>query len=63
MKRRDLERQLTALGWEFLRHGSNHDIWMHRESNQRERIPRHRDVNEALARKILEKARRANDEN
>src|SRR4030095_15280888 len=27
VKRRDLERALRQLGWQFLRHGGKHDVW------------------------------------
>jgi mRNA interferase HicA len=61
MKKRDLERGLRALGWELLRHGGNHDIWIHQASGQTEKVPRHREVNERLAEKILRDAKRVND--
>jgi mRNA interferase HicA len=61
MKKRELEKQLRKLGWRFLRHGSNHDIWWNGKINEkgevRESIPRHREVEEDLARKILKRAR------
>jgi mRNA interferase HicA len=58
MKRRDLERRLTALGWRFFRHGGKHDVWVHGE--QIEAIPRHADINDRLAKAILERAARRN---
>ncbi len=48
MKKRDLERRLKVLGWYFLRHGSNHDIWTN--GNEQIEIPRHPEINEKLAR-------------
>ena len=42
------------LGWSFLRHGGNHDVWSDEE--RLEYIPRHAEINEFLARKILKKA-------
>jgi mRNA interferase HicA len=56
MKRRDLERQLTAHGWRFLRHGGNHDVWTNGE--REEAVPRHREINERLAQAILRRARK-----
>ena len=54
MKRKDLEKKLISLGWRFLRHGGNHDVWTNGEDS--EYIPRHREISEYLARKILRKA-------
>lgn len=54
MRRRDLERRLTALGWSFLRHGGRHDVWT--DGERLEYLPRHAEVNELLARRILAKA-------
>ncbi len=51
MKRRDLERQLTKYGWWFKRHGSKHDVWTNGDDD--ECIPRHNEINEILAIKIL----------
>jgi len=60
MKRKDLERKLKECGWEPLRHGSNHDIWTN--GKDQEPIPRHAEVNENLARKILRKAKLVREE-
>jgi mRNA interferase HicA len=54
MKKRDLEKQLTAYGWRFLRHGGKHDVWTNGE--QQEQIPRHTEIAEVLAKKILRTA-------
>jgi mRNA interferase HicA len=56
MKRRDLEKELQKLGWKLVRHGSRHDIWS--DGEQEEAMPRHNEINELLARKILRKARK-----
>lgn len=56
MKRRELENALRKLGWRFLRHGGKHDVWTNGE--REEAIPRHREVNERLARVILRRARK-----
>ena len=55
MKRNKLEKSLQALGWWFLRHGGNHDIWTNGE--RQEPIPRHPEINERLARSIIKKAK------
>lgn len=54
MKKRDLESALRKLGWSFLRHRANHDLWSKRE--RQEPIPRHSEINEKLARAILRRA-------
>ena len=51
MKRKKLENELKMLGWWFLRHGGNHDVWT--DGNRQEPIPRHSEINEKLARSIL----------
>lgn len=54
MKKKELEKRLRELGWRFDRHGGNHDAWTNGELH--EFIPRHSEVKENLARKILKKA-------
>ena len=55
MKRKELERKLRKLGWYFRGHGTNHDFWTNGEVY--ESIPRHNDVNEWLAKKIIKVAK------
>ena len=54
MKRRELEKRLTDLGWRFLRHGGKHDVWT--DGEREEAVPRHREINEKLALAILRRA-------
>jgi mRNA interferase HicA len=54
VKRRDLERWLISYGWRFLRSGGRHDVWT--DGQREEPIPRHREINERLARAILRRA-------
>ena len=56
MKRRDLEKSLRQIGWTFLRHGKRHDVWT--DGDREEAIPRHTEINERLARTILNRAER-----
>jgi len=56
MKRRELEKELKKLGWWFVRHGGNHDIWTN--GDLQEPIPRHNEINERLAQSILRKAKK-----
>ncbi len=51
MKQRDLIKKLIKGGFVFERHGSNHDIYV--RGSEREEIPRHKEINESLARAIL----------
>jgi len=52
MKRRDLIRHLEAHGCEFLREGGNHTVYVNRMAQKTSAVPRHRKINEFLARKI-----------
>ncbi len=53
MKRRDLIKKLEEAGFIFERHGSNHDIY--KRGNEREEVPRHKEINEKLAKAIIRK--------
>jgi predicted RNA binding protein YcfA (HicA-like mRNA interferase family) len=52
MKRRELVRQLVRDGCVLLRSGSRHDIYLNPATGQRQPIPRHSEIDEALARHI-----------
>jgi mRNA interferase HicA len=54
MKKRDLEKRLKELGWWFKGPGGRHDIWTNGQII--EPVPRHREINEMLSKKILRKA-------
>ncbi|MFJ5790227.1 type II toxin-antitoxin system HicA family toxin [Lysinibacillus sp. NPDC093197] len=54
MKKRELEKRFTAKGWKFLTHGGKHDIWVS-PTGKKEQIPRHREVNEDLAKGLIKK--------
>lgn len=51
MKRKELEKQLKKFGWWLKRHGGRHDIWTNGDFE--ESVPRHNDIDEYLAKKIL----------
>ena len=53
MKQRDLVNKLKSVGFEFERHGGNHDIY--RRGSDIEKVPRHKEINELLAKAILRK--------
>ncbi len=52
MKRVDLMRHLERHGCEFLREGGNHSVYVNRAAQKSSSVPRHREINEFLARKI-----------
>jgi predicted RNA binding protein YcfA (HicA-like mRNA interferase family) len=52
MKRRDLIRHLQAHGCELLREGGNHSVYIHRSTKKSSAVPRHREINDFLVRKI-----------
>lgn len=52
MKRSDLIRHLQAQGCELLREGGNHSVYVNRAAAKATAIPRHREINDFLARKI-----------
>ncbi len=54
VKRRELERELSECGWGLLRSGGRHDLWT--DGEREEAVPRHREINERLARAILRRA-------
>ncbi len=54
MKKKDLERQLRAWGFEQ-GHGGRHDIWESADGQQIQ-VPRHMEIKEGTARAILKKA-------
>jgi len=54
MKRIDLIRHLERHGCEFLRQGSNHTVYVNRKVRRSSAVPRHREVNDFLARKICD---------
>ncbi|MDP2794497.1 MAG: type II toxin-antitoxin system HicA family toxin [Sulfurisoma sp.] len=52
MKRLDLIRWLERNGCELLREGGSHSVYVNRAKQKAATVPRHREINEFLARKI-----------
>ncbi|TAM56527.1 MAG: type II toxin-antitoxin system HicA family toxin [Acidobacteria bacterium] len=52
MKRVDLIRYLEVHGCQFLREGANHTVYVNRAARKSSTVPRHREINDFLARKI-----------
>ena len=57
MKRRDLIRTLEKMGCVLIRHGSNHDWYQNPKTKVSQPVPRHREINEHLARHIIKMLR------
>lgn len=53
MKRRDLERKLRIAGCYLKREGASHSLWINPKSGVVEAVPRHKEIKEPLAKKIL----------
>lgn len=53
MKQRDLVKKLENAGFVFERHGSNHDVYT--RGNEKEEIPRHKEIDERLAKAIIKR--------
>ena len=53
MKQRELVKKLEAAGFKLERHGGNHDVYVRGEDT--EQIPRHKEINEILAKAIIRK--------
>ncbi len=52
MKRRELVRHLVEQGCEFLREGSRHSVYLNPKESTTSTVPRHREIDDFLARKI-----------
>ncbi|MGM9928310.1 MAG: type II toxin-antitoxin system HicA family toxin [Bacillus sp. (in: firmicutes)] len=53
MKRKDLIKKFENSGWYFKRRGGEHDIYTN--GKESEPIPRHKEINEMLAQKLIKK--------
>lgn len=53
MKRRDLIKRIEEFGCQLLRHGGKHDIYHNPKTGATQPVPRHKEINEILARKII----------
>ncbi len=55
MKRTDLIRTVENAGCVMIRHGAKHDWYRNSKTGISQPIPRHREINELLAKHILKK--------
>jgi len=53
MKRRQLEKRLRITGCFLKREGSSHSLWINPRTGVIEAVPRHTEIKEPLAQKIL----------
>lgn len=53
MKRADLIRTLEGLGCTLIRHGARHDWYSNPDTGVSQPVPRHREIKEHLARRII----------
>ncbi len=53
MKRKDLIRTLEQMGCTFIRHGGKHDWYRNVDTGMCQPVPRHVEINEHLARRII----------
>jgi mRNA interferase HicA len=53
MKRKELEKKLRRAGCYLKREGSSHSLWINPQTGVTEAIPRHKEIKEFLAQKIL----------
>ena len=53
MKRADLLKQISTKGAVFVRHGANHDLYIQPKNGNVEPIPRHKEIKEFIAKRII----------
>ena len=53
MKRLDVIKTLDAFGCELVRHGAKHDWYRNPATGVLQAVPRHREINERLAKRIV----------
>jgi mRNA interferase HicA len=53
LKRKLLIKKISDAGAQLVRHGANHDIYHNPINGKTQPIPRHNDINEFLAKKII----------
>ena len=62
MKRLALVKRIEQMGCVLLRHGSRHDIYHNPVTGRSEPVPRHREINEILAKRIMARLNPASDD-
>lgn len=55
MNRKRLIKHLVDMGCEFVRHGGNHDWYKNPNTGKSQPIPRHSEIQDNLAKKIIKR--------
>jgi predicted RNA binding protein YcfA (HicA-like mRNA interferase family) len=55
LNRRDLIKEIERKGAIFIRHGGKHDWYQNPKTKISQPVPRHREINENLAKSIIKK--------
>ncbi len=55
MKRKDLIKTIEGLGCYLVRHGGKHDLYTNSKPKPSKTVPRHKEINENLAKHIIKK--------
>jgi mRNA interferase HicA len=53
MKRKELIKTLKDAGCIFVRAGARHDVFLNDKTGKKQAVPRHREIDESLAKHIL----------
>ena len=53
MKRKELIKRLKDVGCVFIRPGGRHDLYMNPKTGKKQPVPRHREIDDDLAKHIL----------
>ena len=53
MKRKDLIKKITENGCFLIRHGNNYDLYKNNTTGKKQPIPRHREIDEYLAKHLI----------
>jgi predicted RNA binding protein YcfA (HicA-like mRNA interferase family) len=61
LKRKELIKEIEKLGCIFIRHGGKHDWYQNPKTRMSQPIPRHREINENLAKHILKVLKNPSD--
>jgi len=55
MKNGELLKRIKAQGCVFVKHGKKHDVYKNPRTGIEERVPRHNDIHEILAKRIIQR--------
>jgi len=53
MRRKELIKRLIEAGCVFVRPGARHDLYLNPKRGKKQAVPRHREIDESLAKHIL----------